>query len=230
MLEIKKEGVLLKKTNLRFENEAVLNPAVIRDGEFLHIFYRAVSKGNFSSIGYCKLAGPNEIIERSNTPILFPQYDYESHGIEDPRIVKIDDLFYLTYTAYDGINALGALAISKDLEHFEKKGIIVPTLSYREFSHLAEAKQTINEKYLRFNDHGRITEGKGKKVLVWDKNAIFFPRKIKGKFVFLHRIRPDIQLVCVESIEELNSDYWQNYFLHLDEHIVLTPKYQHEVS
>jgi len=35
--------------------------------------------------------------------------------MEDPRIVKIDDLYYLTYTAYDGVNALGALAVSKDL-------------------------------------------------------------------------------------------------------------------
>ena len=39
MLEIKKEGVLLRKTNLNFENEGVLNPGAIREGEFVHLFY-----------------------------------------------------------------------------------------------------------------------------------------------------------------------------------------------
>jgi beta-1,2-mannobiose phosphorylase / 1,2-beta-oligomannan phosphorylase len=148
MIEVKKEGILLEKTNLGFENEGVLNPAVITDDNGIHLFYRAVSKGNYSSIGYCKLKDPLHIEKRSDTPVLFPQFDYESHGVEDPRIVKIDDLFYLTYTAYDGVNAMGALAISKDLKQFEKKGIIVPQITYDEFSHLAAAKGTINEKYL----------------------------------------------------------------------------------
>jgi len=44
------------------------------------------------------------VVERSSVPILIPEYDYESQGMEDPRLVKIDDLYYLTYTAYDGIN------------------------------------------------------------------------------------------------------------------------------
>ena len=33
MIEVKKEGVLLTKTKLDFENEGVLNPAVISDGD-----------------------------------------------------------------------------------------------------------------------------------------------------------------------------------------------------
>src|SRR5689334_4536794 len=104
MVEVKKEGILLKKTTLSFENEGVLNPAVIREGDSIHLFYRAVSKGNYSSIGYCKLKDPLTIEERSEKPVLFPRFDYELHGMEDPRIAKIDDLYYLTYTAYDGVN------------------------------------------------------------------------------------------------------------------------------
>ena len=119
MLEVKKEGILLNKSTHGFENEGVLNPATIREGEDVHLFYRAVSKGNYSSIGYCKLKGPLTLEERCDIPVLFPQHNYESHGIEDPRITKIDDLYYITYTAYDGINALGALATSKDLITFE---------------------------------------------------------------------------------------------------------------
>ncbi len=33
MIIVKKEGVLLSKTNLEFENESVLNPAAIREGD-----------------------------------------------------------------------------------------------------------------------------------------------------------------------------------------------------
>ena len=199
MIEVKKEGILLQKTTLGFENEGVLNPAVISDGDSVHIFYRAVSKGNYSSIGYCKLNGPLTVEERFDTPVLFPQFDYESHGVEDPRIVKIDDLYFLTYTAYDGINALGALAVSKDLRQFDKLGIIVPQITYDEFNHLAGSKAILNEKYLRYNEHEQIHEKQGKKILLWDKNVIFFPRRINGKLYFLHRIRPDIQIVAVNN-------------------------------
>jgi predicted GH43/DUF377 family glycosyl hydrolase len=230
MIEVKKEGVLLEKTELGFENEGVLNPAVISDGGSIHIFYRAVSKGNHSSVGYCRLNGPLTVEERSESPVLFPQFGYESHGVEDPRIVKIDDLYYLTYTAYDGVNALGALAVSKDLKHFEKQGLIVPQITYDEFSHLAGAKGVINEKYLRYNDHRQITENPDKKVFLWDKNVIFFPRRINGKLYFLHRVRPDIQIVAVNNLQELTTDFWQKYFLHLDEGIVLSPKHKQEVS
>lgn len=230
MIEVKKEGILLKKTTLGFESEGVLNPAAIRDGDYVHLFYRAVSKGNYSTIGYCKFKGPPIIEERLDMPLLFPQFDYESHGMEDPRIVKIDDLYYLTYTAYDGVNALGALAVSKDLLHWDKMGLMLPQITYDEFSHLAGSKAALNGKYLRYNKHEGIVEHQGKKVFIWDKNFIFFPRRINDKLYFLHRVRPDIQIGSVNNLQELTVEFWQNYFLHLGEYIVLSPKHKHEVS
>lgn len=230
MITVKKEGIVIRKTDLGFENEGVLNPAVIQEGNTVHMLYRAVSKGNYSSIGYCRIEGPLNVVDRSDTPLVFPQSDYESHGVEDPRIVMIDDVYYLSYTAYDGINALGALALSCDLVNFEKQGIMVPELSYDEFRRLAESKGEISEKYLRYNEHGQVLEKDHKKVLVWDKNVIFFPRKINGNFVFLHRIRPDIQLVSVASLADLTPEFWQHYLLNLSQNIVLAPKYDHEVS
>ena len=230
MIEVKKEGILLKKTILDFESEGVLNPAVIREDDCTHLFYRAVGKGNYSSIGYCKLKGPLLVEERLDRPVLFPQFEYESHGMEDPRVVKVGDLYYLTYTAYDGVNALGALAISNDLINWNKLGVIVPQITYDEFSHLAGSKGVINEKYLRYNEHEQVHEKQGKKIFLWDKNVIFFPRRINGKLYFLHRVRPDIQIVAVNDLKELTAEFWQNYFLHLSEDIVLSPKYKHEVS
>ena len=230
MLDVRKEGVILTKTGLGFENEGVLNPAAIDDGDFIHLFYRAVRNGNYSSIGYCKLKGPLVVVERQNAPVLSPEFIYESHGIEDPRIAKIDDLYYLTYTAYDGVNALGALAVSADLAHFEKKGLIAPRISYAEFCKLVEPNCEINKKYLRYNENGQISEKDGTKVLIWDKNVIFFPGRINGKMHFLHRIKPDIQIVSVADLNELTPEFWINYFRHFNENIVLTSKYAHEVS
>lgn len=231
MIEVTKHGVILAKTDLAFENEGVLNPAAIRVGAYVHIFYRAVSLGNYSSIGYCRLNGPLTVEERLKEPLLVPELEYESHGIEDPRIVKIEDLYYLSFTAYDGLNALGALATSKDLVHFERQGIIVPQISYDTFHLLAETNGLINEKYLRFNEHKRILESGEDDLLIWDKNLIFFPRKIDQKFYFLHRIKPDMQIVVsVNSLSELTPKFWEDYFLHFNDNIVLAPKYPHEVS
>ena len=230
MIDIKKEVIILSKTSLDFENEAVLNPAAIREGDNVHLFYRAVREGNFSSIGYCRLDGPLTVAERWDKPILVPEFDYESHGVEDPRIVKIDDLYYMTYTAYDGINARGALATSKDLVHFKKQGIIVPPITYAEFVFRAESAGKVNVNYYRNQKFYYQGSDPEKKIMLWDKNVIFFPRRIEGNLVFLHRIRPGIQLVSVKNLKELTKEFWDNYFLDLQDHIVIDPVHEHELN
>ncbi|MDA3613521.1 glycoside hydrolase family 130 protein [Polluticaenibacter yanchengensis] len=230
MIQVLKEGIILTKTNLNFECEGVLNPAVIKTGNRIHLFYRAVAKGNFSSIGYCLLSKPLTINYRNESPVLFPQFDYELHGVEDPRITEIEGVYYLTYTAYDGINALGAVAVSKDLINFEKQGIIVPLITYTEFKYLTTINAKIDEKYHRYNRSIHIHKKKGAKVFVWDKNLMFFPRKIRGKFYVLHRIKPDIQIVVFNDFKELTIEFWRDYFTNFAKYIVLTPRYKHEVS
>ena len=221
MIQVKKEGIILQKLNLDFENESVLNPAVMQEGNILHLFYRAVHFKNYSSIGYCKMEGPLTVTERYDRPFLTPGFDYESHGMEDPRIVKIDDLYYLSYVAFDSVNALGAVATSVDLQNFEKQGIIAPKIKYTDFDRLTKNKTALNEKYLRYN--------RGADFLA-DKDLVFFPRRIKGKLTFLHRIKPDIQITAVNELKDLTAEFWEDYFLHFDEKIVLAPKYPHEVA
>lgn len=231
MLKIKKEGVILEKTALHFENSGVLNPAAIREGEFVHLFYRAVSEGNYSTIGYCKLNGPLQIESRLDKPILIPEFDYECQGIEDPRLVKIEDLYYLTYTAFDGINALGCLATSTDLIHFEKRGILAPQFTHEEFLNLVKANPLVDFERYGYSIEEGIHRKEGVKILVWDKNIIFFPRKINGKFYFMHRIRGKVQFVATEDpVHDLTPAFWQNYFLNIHESLLFLPKYDHEIS
>jgi beta-1,2-mannobiose phosphorylase / 1,2-beta-oligomannan phosphorylase len=232
MIEIKKEGILLSKTALEFENEGVLNPAVIREGDSVHMFYRAVREGNHSTIGYCRLDGALTIIERWDHPFMEPELDYESHGVEDPRIVKIEDTYYMTYTGYDGVNARGALATSKnDLMHFKKQGLIVADISYAHFIFLLEsAGEKVNDHYHQRAKFYYQQIDAEEKVLLWDKNLMFFPRRINGNLVFLHRIRPGIQLVSVKSLDDLTKEYWEDYFLHFHDHIVMDPLFEHEAA
>ncbi|MEO8516125.1 MAG: pesticidal protein Cry7Aa [Flavobacterium sp.] len=230
MITVKKEGIILEKTELDFENEGVSNPGVIQEGNIVHLFYRAVRSGNFSSIGYCQLKGPLTIEKRLDKPILFPEFDYESCGVEDPRIVKIEETYYLTYTAYNEVNALGALAFSKDLIHFEKQGLIVPKITHKEFVELAAHRGGISINRSIYEGHNEVFEAEKDVSYVWDKNLIFFPRKINGELYFLHRIKPNIQIVAVSDLEELTPEFWQSYFVRIDEYIVLSPKYDHEMS
>jgi predicted GH43/DUF377 family glycosyl hydrolase len=66
--------------------------------------------------------------------------------------------------------------------------------------------------------------------MLWDKNVIFFPRRINGNLVFLHRIRPGIQIVSVNSLKDVTKEFWENYFLNMHEDIVMDPVYPHESS
>ncbi len=197
------------------------------------MFYRAVRHGNYSTIGFCLFNGPLELATRKDKPLLIPSSAHESQGMEDPRIVKIEDTYYLSYTAYDGKNALGTYATSKDLETFTRQPIITPQFTYREFKKLLDCSSELNEKYLfHYNvlkEHG-LGERLAEDLLAWDKNLVFFPRKINGKFALLHRIHPGIQIVLFNDFEELDRCFWEQYLMDLKSHIVMDPELPHETS
>lgn len=227
MLKVKKEGILLRPTKLEFENEGVLNPACIRVGNNVHMFYRAVKKGNYSSIGYCKLEGPLKVVERAKNPVLLQEVSYEKHGLEDPRIVCIDGTYYLTYVAYDGKNVRIAYATSKDFKKFEKKGIISPEISYDKAEDLFRTcKQKLKDRYFLFESYYKDIAGKD--ALIWNKDAFLFPKKIKGKYALIHRILPDIQVIYFNEFKDLTLGYWKKYLKNLCDYVVLESKYWFE--
>lgn len=226
---IKKEGIILQKTDLPFEDKAVLNPAVLRQGNSVLLFYRAVSKAHISTIGFCRLDGPLQVAERMDHPVLMPSLPAEKEGVEDPRIVKIDGVYYLSYIAFDGVNAMGALAVSDDLINFRKLGLIVPRYTFPDFKKFAENSGLLNDKYARYA-HDKTLRIKDKPAFVWDKDLVFFPRRINNKLYFLHRIKPDIQITAVNELDDLTPEFWTNYLLHFADYIVMTPEFDHEIS
>lgn len=232
MIEVEKFGIILSPTEREFENNGVFNPGIYQEGNTVHIFYRAVQDGNFSTIGYAKTDGPHTIVHRDKKPLINRDFDYEKQGVEDARIVKIEDTYYMTYTAYDGVNAMGALATSKDLIHFEKQGIITPHLNYMEYECLIRDHGTeLNPKYHHyFNLFAEIGVVDDEFRLLRDKDVVLFPRKINGKFAMLHRIWPGIQIVYFNDWKELTKSFWNDYLKNLKDHIVLDPKDIFEVK
>lgn len=225
MVIVKREGVLLEATENEFENQAVLNPTVVQQGDTLHIFYRAVKEGNYSSVGYCRLEGPLNIVERKKSPILFPEYDYEKHGTEDPRVVFLDGIYYLFYTAYDGKNALVAYATSKDLKIWEKHGLISPKITYDEAGNFFRSSN-LKEKYFFFVSYYKDVIAPD--VLLWEKDCFIFPKKFNNKFALIHRILPDIQIIYFEDFNQLTIDFWKEYLKKLGDYVILEPKYGYE--
>lgn len=225
MIHISKgEIVLESRPNMEFENMGVLNPTCVEKDGIIHMFYRAVRKGNFSTIGYCQIKD-EKIIYRSNKPVLFPEYLYESMGIEDPRITLLDGKYYLLYTAYDGDNALIAYATSNDLKNWDKKGLISPQISYDEAEDIFK-KSGVNEKYTFFERYFRYEISD--KVHLWEKDAMFFPKKINGQYALIHRVLPGIQICYFNDFEQLTQNFWRNYLFDLNSYLILDPKNSYE--
>ncbi len=57
-------------------------------------------------------------------PAVFPELAYETYGLEDPRITKIDNLFYITYKVVSQTGICTGLLTTDDFVHFQRHGII----------------------------------------------------------------------------------------------------------
>lgn len=226
MIKVRDEGIILKATHLPFENEAVLNPACVEVNGILHMLYRAVRKGDLvSSVGYCQIDEFGKVINRLDHPILSPEHEYEKSGIEDPRVVFLDGVYYLFYTVYDGKNAKIAYATSEDLEHFTRHGIISAKFTYDEAEELF-SQSKVRERYQFFESV--LKDRVGENVCLWEKDAFIFPRKINGKFALIHRVLPGIQVAYFDSFSDLNDAFWRKNLIKLDKYIILDQKYEFE--
>lgn len=210
MVKVEKLKLLLEPTLNPFETRAVLNPAVYQDGDNVHIIYRAIDEKYVSTLGYAKLTGPTTVTERWDHPFMVPKLKAESMGIEDPRIVKIDGCFYMTYVAHDGKNAVSYLATGDDLFNLGRNGMISPKIPYKEAGEIFRY-QKLKDDYYFFEAFYK--EYGGTNVLIWHKDCILFPEKINGQFMMLQRILPDIQLIAFDDPGQLKEKYFWIHFL-----------------
>ena len=134
------EAPILSPQGTSWESAGVFNPAVTvlrnesaeRSAEGMPfgkivMLYRAQDAAGTSRIGYAESMDGGRHFTRRAEPVLSPETDYEKDGgVEDPRLQKFGDTYYLTYTGYNKKDAQLCLATSKDLIHWGRKGVILP--------------------------------------------------------------------------------------------------------
>lgn len=91
--------ILKPKPENDWESENVFNPAAVYDYGLFHLLYRAQGKDGISRIGYAVSTDGFNFF-RFDKPVFTPKRILEPRGCEDPRVVKIGNRFYMTYTAY----------------------------------------------------------------------------------------------------------------------------------
>src|SRR5881296_1569618 len=117
---------ILSPQGTTWESAGASNPAVaFAFGKFV-MLYRAQDASGTSRLGYAESSDGIHFTRRPD-PVLSPETDYEKDGgVEDPRLQKFGDTYYLTYTGYNKKDAQLCLATSLDLIHWERKGVILP--------------------------------------------------------------------------------------------------------
>ena len=118
-----------------YEAGGVFNPATARgpDGQ-LYLLPRLATVHNYSRIGLARVVfnrrGAPVAVERLGV-VLEPQAPYERNpwtggGVEDPRVTHLAarGLYVMTYTAYGPTGARLAAALSRDLVHWRRLGLV----------------------------------------------------------------------------------------------------------
>ncbi len=170
--------IIAPREGVHWEDRGTLNPAAIDINKKIYILYRAVSDMNVSTLGLAVSSDGARIQERSDAPVYVPRAIFEKNnnplkdcGCEDPRIVKIGQRLYMTYTGYNGsIPRVTATSISiKDFEQRKWEAWSEP--------------QTVSP------------DG------IDDKDAVIIPEMIDGKYMIIHRIDGVICADFVSSLD-----------------------------
>jgi predicted GH43/DUF377 family glycosyl hydrolase len=165
--------ILLPDPQSGWECTNVFNPGVIVHNGLFHMLYRAQGLDWVSRIGYA-VSSDGVHWNRLRLPVFGPVDGTDSRGVEDPRLTKIEDWFYMTYTAY-GREYHG----KGDPTHHG--GGILPMI--------ARSRNLIDWDRL-----GPMVRGEN------NKDHVLFPRRLRGRFCVLHRRWPRIWLAYSDDL------------------------------
>ncbi len=189
MLERALENPILKlRSDHPWESEYVFNPTALYLEGRVHLIYRAIGRSGLSVFGYASSKDGIHFDERLDEPVYMcagphscrkirSAYSYASggswSGCEDPRITRIGDTIYMTYTAFNGWSS-------------SAPGIALTSISVDDFLH----KRWNWRKPRLLSPPNEM-----------HKNWVIFPEKINGKFAVLHSISPDILVDYFDDFE-----------------------------
>ena len=189
-----------------WESFATFNTAAIHLDGRVHFLYRAMGELGISVLGYASSVDGIHIDERLDEPAYVPRESFEmtpapprqhAHpnpyarqymsgggygGCEDPRLTLIDDTLYMTYVAFNG---------------FAPPRVALTSISVDDFL----AQRWTWRRPVLISRPGIV-----------DKNAVLFPERIGGEYVFFHRVFPEMLVSRRESLEFGEDDYLSGEF------------------
>ena len=177
-LERYKGNPVISPSDKWWENEAVFNCAAVRSNGNIHILYRAIGEDGVSRFGYASSRNGLDIDYRGSEPIYESVGDeLEKLGVEDPRITRIDDTYYITYT---GVSLYPCCETSPSMVKSAPWRCRVGLLSTKDFK--------------TFRKHGCILPDMD------NKDVVLFPEKVDGRYVMLHRTFPNIWMAYSDDL------------------------------
>jgi len=102
----------------------VFNAATIYHNGLFHMLYRAQGGDYVSYIGYAA-SEDGFHWNRLEKPVFSPGNEYETRGVEDPRLTYLEGKFYMTYTGYSPIGVRASLAVSDNLIAWKHHSIML---------------------------------------------------------------------------------------------------------
>jgi beta-1,2-mannobiose phosphorylase / 1,2-beta-oligomannan phosphorylase len=162
-----------------WESTNVFNPSVIYHNGLFHMHYRAQGVDWISRIGYA-VSSDGLHWNRLRQPVLGPTDGSDARGVEDPRVVEIDGVFYMTYTAY-------GREFHGEGQPTHLGGGILPMVAR-------------SENLITWERLGPIVVGED------NKDHVLFPRKIGGRYAALHRRWPHVWIAYSDDLRTWRNE------------------------
>ncbi|BDD02165.1 hypothetical protein [Persicobacter psychrovividus] len=176
-----KNPILSPKKENSWESLVTCNPgAWYEDGKF-YLLYRAAGddKEHYIHFGLAESEDGETFTRVSDQPVFSPSVDGPDAGcVEDPRIIKMDDTYYVTY-AYRAFPPGQYWKLSYDEVTEVKVAASAPAVLSKNITNTALAISKDLKSYQRV---GRMTN-----PMLDDRDVILFPEKVNDKFIMLHR-------------------------------------------
>jgi predicted GH43/DUF377 family glycosyl hydrolase len=153
-----KRNPILSPTNREWENKLVANAGVLQLGDRTHLLYTAHGEDGIARLGYARLKNIDEVEERLPYPVFSPGEWFESNGVEDARLLVMEDRIFMLYAGKDKDMARvceSHISISDFMENkwaWSRHRLILPIM-----------------------------------IGIHNRNATYFPRRFDGRLALLHR-------------------------------------------
>ncbi|MDR2003149.1 MAG: glycosidase [Prevotella sp.] len=176
-----KNPVLMPNPANDWESLVVCNPGVWYENGTFYMLYRAAGNDaeHVIRLGLAISKNGYDFERASSEPVFSPSADGPDSGcVEDPRIVKFDDDYYITY-AFRPYPPGQYWKFAHDVVLRPEAGENTP-LFLKE--NMGNSGLAVTKDFLHYKKLGRITES-----ILDDRDVILFPEKIKGRYVLMHR-------------------------------------------